>query len=270
MSKSLTQTDYDKNASHYDQFRRPSQIILEKLKTHFSKAKKPIISIGCGTAQMEFELSREHTIFGLDRSKGMLQQAQLRINKLTQGDMTALPFKDGSFSGGFFMQSLHHVGANQVISSEGREVARRKAIGDALRTIKSGPVIIIQRDPSQNSAVWFWQYFPQALEVKLSIQPKVATITEWLNDFKLKDITATPINDPMSPHFFDPESPLDPSFRRSFSDFSYLSDQDLAMGLERLQKAIQNKSVHNKIKVCKKRFEEIGGTVYLIHGMKTG
>ena len=201
MQKTQTLTNYDDNASHYDLYRRPSPLILESLQTYFSGATRPILSIGCGTGRMEQLLSDNHVVIGLDRSAGMLKEARNRINYLTQGNMITLPFSNNSFSGAYFMQSLHHLGANLSINSKDRAKARIKAIQEVIRTIQEGPIIIIQRDPSQNMAVWFWHYFPQALEVKLNIQPNVNTIMGWLDDIGLREISATPLMDPMSRDF---------------------------------------------------------------------
>ena len=217
---------------------------------------------------MEIALSKHVPVMGLDRSQGMLNQAKERIKNLTQGDMTRMPFEDNSFSGAYFMQSLHHVGANLSIGSEDRDKARRKAISEAVRVVSHGSIILIQRDPSQNQTVWFWKYFPKALETKLKIQPKISKLVEWFEAAGLADVRATPINDPMAKGFFEPKSPLDPKFRRSFSEFSYLSTEDVDRGVEMLKQSIKDGSVFQEIENCKRQFEKIGGTVFLVHGIK--
>ena len=268
MTKTTTLTDYDRNASHYDQFRRPSPIIQEHLCRHFSGSQGPILSIGCGTGRMEKALSNYFNILGLDRSIGMLTQARKRLALLSQGDMNALPFRNATFSGLYFMQSLHHVGANLDITPEMRNQARKYVLMEAYRVLHRGSIVIIQRDPIQNKAVWFWKYFPQALGTKLKIQPEVSFLTQWLQELGLSKVTAIPIDDPMANRFFDPSSPLDPGFRRSFSEFSYLSDEDVLQGENKLRQAIRNGTVANEIDRCKDEFKTIGGTVFLISGKK--
>lgn len=273
MSNNITLTDYDDNASRYDQYRRPNPYILETMRALFIEALKPvsrpILSIGCGTGRAEQALSRQLDIIGLDRSSGMLQQARNRILFLAQGDMAFLPFENRTFAGVYFMQSLHHIGANLEITDQQREQARIHVLKEAMRTLDRGPVVIVQRDPSQNAAVWFWKYFPQALETKLKIQPRVDTILDWLRDLMLTDIQAVPIDDPMARGFYEPASPLDPAFRRSFSDFTYLSEDEIKEGIERLQNAVQDGSVHIEIQACKERFKELGGTVFMISAQKS-
>ena len=166
------------------------------------------------------------------------------------------------------MQSLHHVGANLNIDADQRNDSRRKVLKQTLDLIRHGPIFIIQRDPSQNQAVWFWKYFPRALEIKLMIQPKVEMLIEWLEGFGVEDVTAEPVYDPMSPDFFDPQAPLDPRFRRSFSDFSYLTENEIQIGMQELRCANQDGSVMDEIETCKIRFSEIGGTVFVVSGEK--
>ncbi len=268
MSLATTLTDYDSNASGYDQFRRPSPILLDIIKNSFSHVNGDILSIGCGTGRYEEILSENLCIVGLDRSAGMLNLAKSRCLYLTQGDMTCLPYANNSVGGVYFMQSLHHVGANLNISARQRDHSRRLALRDAIRVLKRGHLIIVQRDPSQNKAVWFWKYFPNALETKLIIQPKVATLAAWLVEMGLTQVAARPIDDPMNKMFFDPSAPLDPEFRRSHSEFSYLSDSDVEQGVAKLHQAIQSGEAENDVHRCREQFAGIGGTVYVISGHK--
>ena len=268
MTSTSTLTNYDKNASGYDQFRRPSPIILDILKNSFSQSEGVILSIGCGTGRYEELLSESNSLIGVDRSRGMLDLAKIRCEELARGDMTSLPFVDGAISGVYFMQSLHHVGANLNISSEERNQARKRALREAVRVLDRGPIIIVQRDPTQNQAVWFWKYFPAALETKLLIQPKVSTLQNWLRELGLSQVSAQPINDPMNKRFYDPCAPLDPEFRRSHSDFSYLSEADVEKGVEKLRRAIQSGEADQNILECRKKFEEIGGTVFIVSAKK--
>jgi hypothetical protein len=198
----------------------------------------------------------------------MLTQAGNRIEYLIQGDMVALPFKNEAFLGLYFMQSFHHVGANLEISPETRDNIRKQVLKEAIRILHYGSLVIIQRDPIQNQAVWFWKYFPQALDTKMKIQPKVADLVHWLQDLGLSNVNAIPIDDPMALNFYEPTSPLDPKFRRSFSEFSYITEGETIRGIARLRNAIKDGSVHDMIAQCKGDFRKIGGTVFIISGEK--
>jgi SAM-dependent methyltransferase len=263
-----TLTDYDANADDFDHFRQPNAYIIQKLIDAFSVLGGPILSVGCGTGKYEAILSEKFKIVGIDRSDAMIRKAIERIPNAILGDMTSLPFPKNSFLGAYFMQSLHHVGANLNIGMHQRNESRRNVLQQTLDLIGHGPVFIIQRDPSQNQAVWFWKYFPRALEIKLMIQPKVEMLIEWLEGFGVKNATAEPVYDPMSPGFFDPQSPLDPRFRKSFSDFSYLTENEIEIGIQELLRANRDGSVMDVIEASKLRFSEIGGTVFVISGEK--
>jgi hypothetical protein len=182
--------------------------------------------------------------------------------------MINLPFEDQCFNGVYFIQSLHHVGANLQISERTREENRKRAISEAWRVLWRGSLVIVQRDPSQNQAVWFWKYFPKALETKLKIQPKISTIMSWLADGDFCNIKTRTIDDPMIQGFYEPTAPLDPGFRRSFSEFSYLTDKEMADGVRGLQKAIESGAVYDEIEAYKRNFKEIGGTVFAITASK--
>jgi ubiquinone/menaquinone biosynthesis C-methylase UbiE len=264
-----TLTNYDQNATQYDLFRLPSVRIQLQLRKFFTGSKGPILSIGCGTGRLENNLSKHQFVIGLDRSIGMLIQARNRIGHLIQGDMVTLPFKNGIFRGLFFMQSLHHVGANLEIASELRASARKQALREAVRVLHHGSIVIIQRDPVQNQAVWFWKYFPKALQTKMKIQPKVVELVRWLQDLGLSNVEATPVDDPLALDFYEPISPLDPKFRRSISEFSYLTEEETEQGITRLRNAIKDGSVYDVIAQCKEDFEKLGGTVFVISGEKT-
>jgi len=263
-----TLTNYDVNALDFDRFRQPNPIIANKLVEAFSVWKGPILSIGCGTGQYEAILTNKLSIIGMDRSTGMIRNAKERISNVILGDMTFLPFAKNSFSGAYFMQSLHHVGANLSISEVQRNDIRRKVLRETVDVLNRGSIFIVQRDPSQNQAVWFWKYFPRALEIKMMIQPKVEMLEEWLENMGLENVTAEAVHDPMIQGFYDPAAPLDPGFRRSFSEFSYLSENEIQIGLQKLISANKDGSVNDDIEACKLRFSEIGGTVFIISGEK--
>lgn len=267
----LTLTDYDSNAVSFDRFRRPGKNTLARLRSLLGgmRGHEPVLSVGCGTGQYEHELfPGSGRVVGLDMSEGMLSIAEGRIKNRVRGDMSALPFGDKSFSGVFFIQSLHHMGASFSLTQDAREDARRHVLKEAVRVLKKGPVAIVQRDPSQNEAVWFWRYFPGALKNKLIIQPKVRQVAAWLKELGLSDVRFEPVKDPMIRDFYRPEAPLDPLFRRSFSDFTYLSPDEMEKGCRELKEAISSGRVEQDIAECKKRFEEIGGNLFVISAEK--
>ncbi len=270
MAKWQTLTDYNNQAGDYDTMRNPGAEVVAFLTGVFNRArsKGKILSIGCGTGQYEKAVFKGQGVVGLDLSQGMLDIATSRIAEVVCGDMVSLPFPDSNFSGAYFVQSLHHVGANTTTPQRERDILRLKAIAEAVRVVKSGPVAIVQRDPEQNMAVWFWTYFPNALRIKLEIQPRIAQVCEWMKCAGLKSVIAKPLDDPMIKDFYKPTAPLDPTFRRSFSEFSYLKDEEISIGLKQLNSDIKSGKVTELIENCRHRFKEMGGTVFGVSGIK--
>ncbi len=270
MAKWDTATPYDQIAGDYDQMRKPGRATTSALQRVLSSVPSDgvILSVGCGTGQYEEVLGRQWKIFGVDKSESMLRIARTRLQHCVHADMLDLPFDDRTFDAVYFVQSLHHAGGNLESTAPERDSARIRALREAVRVLKSGPLAIVQRDPSQNAAVWIWKYFPEALERKLILQTSVATLSLWLKNLGLTQVTAEPLQDTMLEGFFDPKAPLDPAFQRAYSDFSYLSETELQAGMSRLRAAIDDGSVVEVIEAGKQRFAAIGGTIFLVHGVK--
>lgn len=270
MAKWDTVTDYDRSAGDFDRLRMPGSETVRKLKGVFASVPEggKILSLGCGTGQYEEAVFDGKGVVGLDRSEEMLRIAEGRMEECVHGDMLNLPFEDGIFNGVYFVQSLHHVGANLEMEEPERVAARRRALGEAFRVLKQGPMAIVQRDPTQNAAIWFWDYFPKALATKLIIQPPVEVLMSWLRKLGMEQVTAVAVDDPMIDGFYTAEAPLQEAFQRSFSEFSYLSPTDLAEGMRELQAAIKAGRVEGEIEECRRRFATIGGTVFVISAMK--
>ena len=270
MGKYGTLTDYDSSARDYELLRRPSSATVQALRMVFSAVpdEAVVLSLGCGTGHYEEALFDGRGVVGLDRSSAMLRMARTRVEHCVEGDIVRLPFADSIFEGVYFVQSLHHVGANLSIKPSERDELRKTALAEAVRVLRKGPVAIVQRDPSQIQAVWFWEYFPAALATKLAIQPRIDAVLAWLKELGIGHLRAIPVDDPMIEGFYDAESPLDASFRRAFSEFSYLTCKQLSEGEERLRAAIRSGRVVRDIETCRRKFAETGGTVFVVSGIK--
>lgn len=268
--KTKTITDYNRNATYYESFRKPSLKLVKILRELFNETLKQheVLSIGCGTGQYEYEAFKGKPIVGLDLSEGMIKIAKTKISEVVKGNMQDMPFNNRRFHGVYFMQSFHHLGANFNISSKERTFARQMAINEAHRVLHSGNIAIIQRDPIQNQAVWFWKYFPEALQKKLIIQPTILEVIEYLQNAGFSNIEKIPIHDKMIKGFWEPTAPLDNGFRKSFSEFSYLDDVQVTRGIKLLSKDIESGQVKKEIELSKEKFQKIGGTVFIVKGIK--
>lgn len=261
-----TSTPYDQIALRYEATRQPGEATVRELRSILATVPVGglVLSAGCGTGQYEAALGPDWEIVGLDQSSSMLRIAESRVARAVLGDMMHMPFSNNKFDAVYFVQSLHHVGGNVGIASAERQRARRQAVLEAARVLRAGPIAIVQSDPAQNRCVWFWQYFPEALERKLVVQPTIEDIKEWLHDSGFGDVKAVPVDDPIIKGFYDIKAPLDPAFRDAFSEFSYLTKQEVLDGLSRLRRAIHDGSVLAAVADAKRRFRKLGGTVTIV------
>ena len=98
-----------------------------------------ILSIGCGTGELEKHLSNlHHRVFGLDPFLQMLQRArENRVELLVQADALRLPFAEASFDVVMFVESVGYLRLPTAFE-EARRVLR--ADGRLLVTTYSGTV----------------------------------------------------------------------------------------------------------------------------------
>ena len=260
--------DYDTHDVDYYKHRKPSPAVVKKLEETFAQTEGLILSLGCGTGHYEDELRDTVSVIGLDKSIGMLRMQKEYQKFNVNGDMINLPFSDNAFKGVYFMQSFHHVGGDFNLNTEERTCLRRQVLKEAFRVLSEGYIVIFQRHAAQIKAIWFWKYFPGALERKLYIQPSISMLFYWLYENGFQNVKASPVDDPMIDGFYNPEAPLNESFRHSFSEFSYISEEDIAEGSKKLKNAIKSGSVYREIEACRDKFNKIGGSVFMISGIK--
>ena len=108
----------------------------------------------------------------------------------------------------------------------------------------------------------------KTLETNMKIQPKISETKMRSSVLGFTSVSPDRIEDLLSRNFCNPESPLDPDFRNSISEFTYLPRDELSGGLERLSISIHVGSIENDIKQYQKRFKEIGGSVFIIRDNK--
>jgi ubiquinone/menaquinone biosynthesis C-methylase UbiE len=100
-----------------------------------------ILSIGCGSGEIERDLSKKGlTVVGVDVSHDMLRAAERRgLKNLVQADAGLLPFSDGYFDLLMFMESVGYFDLGTVLK-ETKRVLRR-----------SGRVIMTAYPPHHDS-----------------------------------------------------------------------------------------------------------------------
>jgi ubiquinone/menaquinone biosynthesis C-methylase UbiE len=194
-----------------------------------------VLDIGCGTGS---QLIANRTVVphgrlvGLDRSLGMLRQAQRKSPDVAwvQGDGAVLPFRDQSFDFVICQHALHHV------------QDKAGMLHSVFRVLRpDGRLVILSLCP-QESADWlYYEYFPEAYAIDLiDFWPPQAIIAvleaagfaaitaehqhlhyeqnmqEWLNVVRRRDVT---------------------------SQLMVISDAAYAAGLRRLEEGLADGSV---------------------------
>jgi SAM-dependent methyltransferase len=125
--------------SEYFTFSVRSPALRRWIAAQLPAKKKRILSVGCGTGELEGHLSQlQHEVVGLDLSRPMLKRARDRGLKLVvQADSQSLPFAAGSFDVIMFMECVGYLSLPAVFA-EARRVLKRH--GRLLLTSYSGEV----------------------------------------------------------------------------------------------------------------------------------
>lgn len=113
--------------SDYFTFSTRSPALRHWLAAQLPKRPKKILSVGCGTGELECHLAAQgHRVIGLDLSRAMLKRARRRgLERLVQADSRRLPFADGSFDAVVFAESLGHLDLDSAFREAARVLKRR-------------------------------------------------------------------------------------------------------------------------------------------------
>lgn len=166
--------DYDDLAGTYHRRYQASpmpgvQTALRELATTASV----VVEAGCGTG-FWLELLRDlsHKRLGVDRSLGMLRQAQTRRVPagLVQGDAVQLPLGSESCDLLFCVNALHHFGDQQRFVETAFRLLRP---GGRLAIFGSGP-------PASRSTWYVYRYFPGTYETDQKRFPAWEQVAGWM------------------------------------------------------------------------------------------
>ncbi len=132
-----------------------------------------ILEVGCGTGHWLATLQgRAHSVYGLDRSSGMLHKAHERAGafQLVRGHANKLPFANQVFDLVFCVSALHHFDDPQSFVRDTRLMLR-----------PGGALAIIGMNPHAGRDRWYlYEYFPGTQETDLRRYPSSGTLTDWM------------------------------------------------------------------------------------------
>jgi len=142
-------------------------------KKHLGLANSILADLGCGTGlTSDVLLEKNNTVFGLDLTRKLLQSAaQRHKNKfyVIEGDITSLPFADGSFAGVLCLDTLEHIYDVQ------------KALAELARVCKKGATCIFDIPSAQilDMSYYFGYYGKSGFISALNGVLKNKAMFEW-------------------------------------------------------------------------------------------
>jgi SAM-dependent methyltransferase len=166
VSRGLRRVDYDAIAHLYDAQPYRERTADPELAA-FVERRKPgdplaILDIGCGTGNQLAAnriIAPEARLVGLDRSLGMLRQAQPKAPQIAwvQADGAMLPFRLGSFDFLSCQFAFHHLRDKPGM------------LRDGYRVLRVGGRLVIRNLCPQECPDWLcYEYFPEARDIDLA------------------------------------------------------------------------------------------------------
>ncbi len=111
---------YDRIGTGYDITRQADSFILSRLIYHLNAdGMSKCLDVACGSGNYTVALANSGiTMYGVDQSSLMIDTANCKNNNIVWdvGDVAALPYQDGEFSGAIATLSIHHFKDLQLLS----------------------------------------------------------------------------------------------------------------------------------------------------------
>lgn len=170
--------DYDGLAPHYHARYAAGGLpgvaaLLRELAEPLGRGGARALEVGCGTGHWLGLLRQWLPAAGLDRSAGMLRQAQKGEAAglpLALATAEALPVPAGSFDLLAVVNALHHFGQPAAFVAEAHRALR-----------PGGVLVLIGMDPHQGRDRWYvYDYYPGTRETDLARFPPAGRQLDWL------------------------------------------------------------------------------------------
>ena len=233
--------DYDEIGVGYDETRRADPYITSRIIHHLDIHDEGLyLDMACGTGNYTVAITEltDATFYGIDVSEQMIEIARKKSRAIrwSIGDVGALPYEDGMFSGAICILAVHHF---QDLDGALREV---------FRVMSRGRLVIFTSDRKQMEGYWLNEYFPETMRKSTAYMPDIAEVSLALEDAGFENIVTELYE--VKPDLQDwfmycgkhkPEMYFDPVIRKGSSGFASFANKDeVKRGLERLARDIES------------------------------
>lgn len=225
---------YEQIGKSYDLTRRADPEIANRLAVKLQiKFDLSYLDVACGTGNYTLALAKHGGVWhGIDQSAKMIDAARNKSNAVAWqvGEVEALPYADGSFSGVLCTLAIHHF------------AALTPAFREIYRVLKTGHFVLFTATPEQMSKYWLVEYFPEAIYKSAEQMPSLENVKYALHEagFHSVDIKPYFISENLQDLFLysgkhRPEIYLDENVRSGISTFALVaSAEETAAGCEKL------------------------------------
>jgi ubiquinone/menaquinone biosynthesis C-methylase UbiE len=214
---------YDQIGTHYDVTRRADPSIVERVIYHLNPdPSRTYLDMACGTGNYTVAVAQTGIrMHGIDQSSRMIATARDKSRAVTWhiGNVEALPFPDGVFSGVMCTLAIHHF------------EALRPAFQEAFRVLVQGRFVLFTSTAEQMRGYWLNAYFPTAMARSIVQMPGLQAIVQALRQSGFASIRTEPyeVQTDLQDFFLysgkhRPEMYLDPRVRTGISTFAALAD----------------------------------------------
>ena len=237
MATRKPEDSFNQMAPVYDTYRGVDAQVLEylsqRMKARESGRRQALLDIGCGTGRYSIQLAETYDlqVTGVDVSEKMLNQAR---EKHPSGVWLLKPIEEVGFSDesfNFILMSyvIHHL----------KDYPR--TLQDCHRYLRPGGALFIVTDShEQFRSSYFNRLVPRILEIDLNRFPDIAKLCDTLTRMGFKvDVTELSKRTTVSSRR-DVEDIVEKMRRRYVSTLTYLTDDELETGAQRVEEYLLN------------------------------
>jgi SAM-dependent methyltransferase len=216
---------YDRIGGSYRRTRRPDPRIAAAIADALGDA-RTVVNVGAGTGAYE---PADRDVLAVEPSETMIAQRPHSAAPAIQATAEQLPLADDSFDAALAVNTVHHWTDLPAGLRELRRVARKR-------------IVVFMRDPRRGEPFWLVEDYLSALDPSRKLSPIIETI-----EGELRPARAVPVPLPrdcwdglFSAFWGRPEMYLDAGVRRNISNFALADEDELALGLARLQADLES------------------------------